>query len=102
MNIVEFVPLKAEKIELNVRDFMLAGTAGLIDHDIFVKVKEEGSEMTKQFDVGKTYFGSRWYIIHLGSRRLGMAGEAKGKKCYICGAPLPEGSVRCPKCGSDV
>ena len=102
MNIVEFVPLKARKIELNVRDFMLAGTAGLIDHDIFVKVKEEGSEMTKQFDVGETYSGQDGTLSTWVQEELGMAGEAKGKKCYICGAPLPEGSVRCPKCGSDV
>jgi hypothetical protein len=92
---------KGKKIELKVQDVLLAGSAGLIDHDIYSKVKEEGQEMMKMYNVQETY-GQDGTLSSWVQEELGMIGEAKQKKCYACGNPIPEGSSRCPNCGSDI
>ncbi len=83
---------------------MALGTAGVIEPTIFQKIKDEYADATGQqkYDASKAYSGQDGTLAYHVQEKLGMVGDTKRTKCYICGAPLSVDADRCAKCGSDV
>lgn len=93
---------KSRKIEISLKNILIAGQAGLIEPEIFSKIRAEYDDTIKGFNTKESYTGQDGTLSTWVQEELGMIGESKGKKCYICGCSVAEGSDRCPKCGSDL
>jgi Zn finger protein HypA/HybF involved in hydrogenase expression len=93
---------KPKKGLIPIRDALILGRAGLIDPSVMSRIRDEYTQETESFDTGSAYTGQDGTLSSWVQEELGMAGEKKSTKCYICGSPVTEGISRCPKCGSDL
>jgi hypothetical protein len=93
---------KPKKGIMEIKTALILGKAGLIEPDIMAEIREQYRQETEAFDTSETYTGQDGTLSSWAQEELGMIGESKAQKCYICGAPTSEGMSRCPKCGSDL
>ncbi len=92
-----------KKIKIPVESAFALGRAGLIDTHMMSSIREEYEEAQgKKYDTSESYTMQDGTMSYHVRERLGMVGDTKRTKCYICGASLSEDAERCPKCGSDV
>lgn len=93
---------KGKNLTVKVRNVLLAGKAGLLDSDVLAQLRDEYQQAAQGFNTKETYTSNDGTLAEWVQESLGMIGESKTKKCYICGSAVSEGTSRCPKCGSDL